>query len=76
MVVRDGKVRGETLRSDLGLEADVWDRIPYAQPPVGQLRYHRANSDVRWPFSSIVHNKEVIKQKENPRSSEKFAKKK
>ena len=34
----DGKVRGETLRSDLGKEVDVWDRIPYAQPPVGDLR--------------------------------------
>ena len=35
---KDGKVRGETLRSDLGKEVDVWDRIPYAQPPVGELR--------------------------------------
>ena len=36
---QDGKVRGETLRSDLGKEVDVWDRIPFAQPPVGELRY-------------------------------------
>ena len=36
---KDGKVRGETLRSDLGKEVDVWDRIPFAQPPVGELRY-------------------------------------
>jgi len=36
---RDGKVRGETLRSDLGQEVDVWDRIPFAEPPVGELRF-------------------------------------
>ena len=34
----DGLVRGETLRSDLGKEVDVWERIPYAEPPVGELR--------------------------------------
>ena len=38
LVCRDGKVRGETLRSDLGQEVDVWDRIPFAEPPVGELR--------------------------------------
>ena len=34
----NGKVRGERAVSDLGKEVEVWDRIPFAEPPVGNLR--------------------------------------
>jgi hypothetical protein len=34
----NGKVVGERMFSDLGKEVEVWNRIPYAEPPVGNLR--------------------------------------
>ena len=35
-----GKVVGERMVSDLGKEVEVWNKIPFAEPPVGNLRYY------------------------------------
>ena len=35
---RAGRVRGERQATDLGKEVDVWASIPYAEPPLGNLR--------------------------------------
>ena len=35
----NGKVKGERQMSDLGKQVDTWDSIPYAEPPLGNLRY-------------------------------------
>ena len=36
-----GKVLGERIVSDTGKELDIWSSIPFAEPPVGNLRYIR-----------------------------------
>lgn len=33
-----GKVLGERIVSDTGKELDIWSSIPFAEPPVGNLR--------------------------------------
>lgn len=33
-----GKVLGERVVSDTGKELDIWSSIPFAEPPVGNLR--------------------------------------
>ena len=35
-----GKLRGERLKSDTGKEVDIWASIPFAEPPVENLRYY------------------------------------
>ena len=35
---KDGKVRGELVTSDRGREAVTWQSIPFAEPPIGELR--------------------------------------
>ncbi|KPI34395.1 Carboxylesterase 4A [Cyphellophora attinorum] len=43
IVLRQGKVRGVTLeRGDFAQQVEAFYRIPYAQPPVGELRFKRA----------------------------------
>ena len=34
-----GKVLGERIVSDTGKELDIWSSIPFAEPPVGNLRW-------------------------------------
>merc|ERR1719270_3011085 len=34
-----GKVRGERLVSDTGKQFDIWRSIPFAEPPIGNLRF-------------------------------------
>ena len=34
-----GQVRGERLVTDTGRELDMWASIPYAEPPLGGLRF-------------------------------------
>ena len=34
-----GKVLGERMVSDTGKELDIWSSIPFAEPPVGSLRW-------------------------------------
>ena len=34
-----GQVRGERVKSDTGKEVDLWASIPFAEPPVDNLRY-------------------------------------
>ena len=33
-----GRVMGERIVSDTGKELDIWASIPFAEPPVGNLR--------------------------------------
>ena len=33
-----GKVLGERIVSDTGKDLDIWSSIPFAEPPVGNLR--------------------------------------
>ena len=34
-----GKVLGERMVSDTGKELDIWSSIPFAEPPIGNLRW-------------------------------------
>ena len=34
-----GKVLGERIVSDTGKELDIWSSIPFAEPPIGNLRW-------------------------------------
>ncbi|CRK91881.1 CLUMA_CG005501, isoform A [Clunio marinus] len=43
-----GKVRGLTLNSPSGRKVDVWLGIPYAQPPVGPLRFRHPRPIEKW----------------------------
>ena len=38
-----GQVRGERVKSDTGKEVDLWASIPFAEPPVDNLRYWQIN---------------------------------
>lgn len=43
-----GKVRGLTLNSPSGRKVDAWLGIPYAQPPVGALRFRHPRPVEKW----------------------------
>ena len=43
-----GKVRGKTVKTPLGGEVDTWYSIPYAKPPVGDLRFRHPRPIDRW----------------------------
>lgn len=43
-----GKVKGKTVRTPLGGEVDAWYSIPYAKPPVGDLRFRHPLPIDRW----------------------------
>jgi acetylcholinesterase len=43
-----GKVRGLVLSSHTGKKVDAWLGIPYAQPPVGQLRFRHPRPIDKW----------------------------
>lgn len=43
-----GKVRGLTLASPSGRKVDAWLGIPYAQPPVGALRFRHPRPVDKW----------------------------
>jgi acetylcholinesterase len=43
-----GKVRGLTLTSPTGRKVDAWLGIPYAQPPVGPLRFRHPRPVEKW----------------------------
>ena len=45
---KKGKVKGKTVRTPLGGEVDVWYSIPYAQPPIGDLRFRHPRPIDRW----------------------------
>lgn len=44
-----GKVRGKTVVAPTGKKVDAWLSIPYAQPPVGVLRYRHPRPIEKWP---------------------------
>lgn len=48
MTTDKGKVRGITQTSPTGKKVDAWLGIPYAQPPVGALRYRHPRPAERW----------------------------
>ncbi|XP_058822042.1 acetylcholinesterase isoform X1 [Topomyia yanbarensis] len=43
-----GKVRGVTLEAPSGKKIDAWMGIPYAQPPVGPLRFRHPRPVEKW----------------------------
>lgn len=43
-----GKIRGVTLKSATNKDVDVWYGIPYAQPPVGDLRFRHPRPIEAW----------------------------
>ncbi|XP_020287286.1 acetylcholinesterase-like isoform X2 [Pseudomyrmex gracilis] len=45
---KKGLVRGKTLTATTGKEVDVWFGIPYAQKPIGPLRFRHPRPAERW----------------------------
>ena len=45
---RKGKVRGKTMTATTGKEVDAWFGIPYAQKPLGPLRFRHPRPAERW----------------------------
>ncbi|KMQ90039.1 acetylcholinesterase-like isoform x1 protein [Lasius niger] len=45
---RKGMVRGKTLTATTGKEVDAWFGIPYAQKPLGPLRFRHPRPVERW----------------------------
>lgn len=43
-----GRVRGMTAQSSTGKQVDVWNSIPFAQPPVGPLRFRHPRAMEPW----------------------------
>ncbi|XP_037925135.1 acetylcholinesterase-like [Hermetia illucens] len=43
-----GKIRGITLTAPTGKKVDAWLGIPYAQPPIGALRFRHPRPAERW----------------------------
>ena len=43
-----GKVKGKTVTTPIGGEVDAWYSIPYAKPPVGELRFRHPRPIDRW----------------------------
>lgn len=43
-----GKIRGRTTTSSTGKKVDVWLSIPYAQPPIGALRFRHPRPIEKW----------------------------
>lgn len=48
MTTDKGKVRGVVLDSATGKKVDAWLGIPYAQPPIGALRYRHPRPAEHW----------------------------
>ncbi|XP_037037460.1 acetylcholinesterase-like isoform X2 [Bradysia coprophila] len=63
-----GKIRGTVLTSGSGRKVDAWLGIPYAQPPIGALRYRLPRPVERWagvrnattPSNSCVQIVDVV----------------
>jgi acetylcholinesterase len=49
-----GKVRGITLNSSSGKSVDAWLGIPYAQKPIGNLRFRHPRPIERWDRDGYV----------------------
>ncbi|CAG7828562.1 unnamed protein product [Allacma fusca] len=47
-VPRQGRLRGRTLTSRKGRDYSVFYKIPYAQPPLGNLRFQPPQTPKRW----------------------------
>ncbi|XP_040580554.1 LOW QUALITY PROTEIN: acetylcholinesterase [Lepeophtheirus salmonis] len=48
ITTKKGKIRGVTLKSATNREVDAWYGIPYAQPPVGNLRFRHPRHIDAW----------------------------
>lgn len=44
-----GKIRGFTITAASGKQVDAWYGIPYAQPPIGALRFRHPRPTDHWP---------------------------
>ena len=43
-----GKIKGKIVKTDLGTEVNTWYGIPYAEPPLGDLRFKRPIPPQNW----------------------------
>ncbi|KAK4310704.1 hypothetical protein Pmani_017733 [Petrolisthes manimaculis] len=43
-----GAVKGVTLQTSTGRQVDAWYNIPFAQPPIGELRFRHPRPIDRW----------------------------
>lgn len=48
VTTQKGKVKGKTVKTPTGGEVDAWYSIPYAKPPVGDLRFRHPRPIDRW----------------------------
>lgn len=48
VTINKGKVRGKTITASTGKKLDVFLGIPYAQPPIGSLRYRHPRPIEKW----------------------------
>ena len=48
ITIDKGKIRGKTITASTGKKVDVFLGIPYAQPPVGPLRYRHPRPIEKW----------------------------
>lgn len=46
--IEKGKIRGKTVTAATGKKVDVFLSIPYAQPPIGPLRYRHPRPIEKW----------------------------
>ncbi|KAJ9587338.1 hypothetical protein L9F63_019139, partial [Diploptera punctata] len=53
---KKGKVRGTTLTAATGKLVDAWLGIPYAQKPIGPLRFRHPRPVDRWDQNGEIYN--------------------
>ena len=50
-----GRIRGTTLTATTGKQVDAWMGIPYAQKPIGPLRFQHPRPIDAWPEEKILN---------------------
>lgn len=63
ITISEGKVQGTTLKSVLGQNYLAFKGIPYAQPPIGDLRFAVSRKTERSKFNKLYNCKHVSIQK-------------
>ncbi|XP_072375912.1 carboxylic ester hydrolase-like [Diabrotica undecimpunctata] len=66
-----GKIRGHILQSSEGNDFYAFQEIPYAEPPVGKLRFRPPQPHRPWDeVLNATENKKICTQKPDPNSTE------
>ncbi|CAG9827313.1 unnamed protein product [Diabrotica balteata] len=66
-----GKIRGHILQSAEGNDFYAFQEIPYAEPPVGKLRFRPPQPHRPWEgVINATENKKICTQKPDPNSTE------